>query len=362
MLSRNRELFWLAVTYTALTAFLAAAAAALGHTEALLWVLGSAALLAVPVAVFTRARYRAIAELAQSLDARLHADRPLALNTMREGELAVLASELEKVLSRLDLATEQLEAEGSRLSDALADISHQLKTPLTSLSIMTELVRKRIVEHSGELSAAEIADINERLRTVERLQDRVQWLVSSLLKLARLDAGSVQLVRQRVDAAALIREAAVPLAVSFDLADVTLEVDTQAGAGFEGDPSWSAEALGNVLKNCMEYAPAGGRVRVRAIEDTLACRIRVEDNGPGIAPEDLPHIFERFYRGGKDDPATGAPAHGSEVNPAGVGIGLALAKSLITAQGGTITAGNVMDANRHVSGARFDITFFKTAV
>ena len=92
---------------------------------------------------------RVIAELAEGLDARLHADRPLALNTMREGELAVLASELEKVISRLDLATEQLEAKGTRLSDALADISHQLKTPLTSLSIMTELVRKRVVERAA---------------------------------------------------------------------------------------------------------------------------------------------------------------------------------------------------------------------
>ena len=362
MLSRNRELFWLATTYTALAVFLAAVAAALGHAEAALWVLGSAALLAVPVAVFTCARYRVIGELAEGLDARLHADRPLALDTMREGELAVLASELEKVISRLDLATEQLEAEGTRLSDALADISHQLKTPLTSLSIMTELVRKRVVEHGSQLSAADIADINERLRTVERLQDRVQWLVSSLLKLARLDAGSVQLVRQRVDAEALIREAAAPLAVSFDLADVALVVDAQTGAGFKGDPSWSAEALGNVLKNCMEHAPAGGHVRVCATEDTLACRIRVEDDGPGIAADDLPHIFERFYRGGKDDPAAEAVTHSSEVNPAGVGIGLALAKSLITAQGGTITAGNATDADGRVTGARFDITFFKTAV
>ena len=353
MLSRNRELCWLAAVYAAITAFLAACAFALAYAEAAIWVLGAAALLAIPVAVFTRARYHAIAELAQGLDARLHADRPLALDTMREGELAVLASELEKVISRLDLATEQLEAEGTRLSDALADISHQLKTPLTSLSIMTELVRKRVVERGSALTETDAVEIAERLRTVEQLQDRVQWLVSSLLKLARIDAGAVQLVRQRVDAASLIREAAAPLAVSFDLADVTLEVDAQGGTGFEGDPSWSAEALGNVLKNCMEHAPAGGHVRVRATEDTLACRIRVDDDGPGIATEDLPHIFERFYRGEGET---------SEVNPAGVGIGLALAKSLITAQGGTITAGNVTDAAGQVTGARFDITFFKTAV
>ena len=353
MLLRNRELFRLASLYTALACFLAMLAAVSGRTETAAWVAGAAVLLAIPVALFTRARYRAIARLSGNLDAKLHADRPLALDTMREGELAVLASELEKVIARLDLTTEQLTAESARLSDSLADISHQLKTPLTSLSIMTELVRKRVAEHGEHLTAAEVAEITERLRTIERLQDRVQWLVSSLLKLARLDAGAVQLVRQHVDAAALIREAAAPLAVALDLAEVALEVDAQPGAGFDGDPSWSAEALGSVLKNCMEHAPAGGHVRVRATEDALACRIRVEDDGPGIADADLPHIFERFYRGSDEV---------SEVNPAGMGIGLSLAKSLIAAQGGQLTAGNVVDEAGNTCGARFDITFFKTAV
>ena len=353
MLSRNRELFWLTFTYVALTFFIAALAAVLRHTAAVPWILCIAILLAIPVAVFTRARYERIAELSRRLDAKLHADRPLELDTMREGELAVLASELEKVIARLDLTTEQLSDESARLSDSLADISHQLKTPLTSLSIMTELVRKRVAEHGERLTAAEVSEITDRLRTIERLQDRVQWLVSSLLKLARLDAGTVRLARQRVDAASLVREAASPLAVPFDLADVALEIEMQPGAGFEGDASWCAEALGNVLKNCMEHAPAGGHVRVRATEDAIACRIRIEDNGPGIAPQDLPHIFERFYRGAD---AT------NEVNPAGVGIGLSLAKSLIAAQGGQLTAGNVVDEGGHVCGARFDITFFKTAV
>ena len=109
--------------------------------------------------------------------------------------------------------------------------------------------------------------------------------------------------------------------------------DVQDGASYEGDLTWSVEALENILKNCMEHTPAGGCVSVRVTEDVLACRIRIEDTGPGIAESDLPHIFERFYRGSRD-----ANAASSEVNPAGVGIGLALSKSLVTAQGGTLTA------------------------
>ena len=165
--------------------------------------------------------------------------------------------------TRLTLAAEDLSRERNALADSLADISHQLKTPLTSLALMTSLVRGALVEdgsHEQELA---------RLRTMERLEDRVEWLVSSLLKLARIDAGVVTFARTRVDAALLVERAAEPLAVAFDLADVTLERDVAPGSGFEGDLSWTAEALENVLKNCLEHTPAGGRGRVSCSEGAL---------------------------------------------------------------------------------------------
>ncbi len=115
------------------------------------------------------------------------------------------------------------------------------------------------------------------------------------------------------------------------------------GTSFTGDAAWSAEALGNVLKNCLEHTPAGGTVRVSAREDAVALRLHVTDTGPGIAAEDLPHLFERFYRG-----------EGSE----GFGIGLPLARSLTIAQGGTLRAGN----DRATGGARFDFAFPKMVV
>ena len=303
----------------------------------------AAALLAV-VLVATRRRYRAIARLAERADAVLHGKRDVSFERMREGELAILASELDKMRSRLTLANEELTREKNALADALADISHQLKTPLTSLSLMTALARGALVEegaHPGEV---------ERLRTMERLEGRVEWLVSSLLKLARIDAGVVSFARARVDAGELVARAAEPLEVAADLADVELVREVQPGAGFEGDLAWTAEALENVLKNCLEHTPAGGRVRVRASEDALAFRLRVEDTGPGIAEGDLPHVFERFWRGG----GQGAS---SEVEPTGVGIGLALAKSLVTAQGGSVRAGNAPGG-----GAAFDLVFFKATV
>lgn len=301
--------------------------------------------------ILTNRRYRALAKMAANLDRVLAGERDIRLRDMSEGELAILSSEIDKVIARLNLTVDELQAEKLALSDALADISHQLKTPLTSIAISTELIRDRLSARGDS------EDLVERLRLIQTLQARVEDLVSALLKLARIDAGVIKLVCGAVDARELVRKSFEPLAIAFDIADVRFSADVQDGASYEGDLTWSVEALENILKNCMEHTPAGGCVRVRVTEDVLACRIRIEDTGSGIAESDLPHIFERFYRGSRD--ANAAP---SEVNPAGVGIGLALSKSLVTAQGGTLTAENLRDENGNVTGAAFNLVFFKTVV
>ena len=301
--------------------------------------------------ILTNRRYRALAKMAANLDRVLAGERDIRLRDMSEGELAILSSEIDKVIARLNLTVGELQAEKLALSDALADISHQLKTPLTSIAISTELVRDRLCARGDS------EDLVERLRLIQTLQARVEDLVAALLKLARIDAGVIKLVCGAVDARELVRKSFEPLAIAFDIADVRFSADVQDGASYEGDLTWSVEALENILKNCMEHTPAGGCVSVRVTEDVLACRIRIEDTGPGIAESDLPHIFERFYRGSRD---TGVAS--SEVNPAGVGIGLALSKSLVTAQGGTLTAENLRDENGNVTGAAFNLMFFKTVV
>lgn len=299
--------------------------------------------------LLTRRRYQSLAHLAEKLDRVLSGERDIRLRDMDEGELAILSSEIDKAVSRLHLAVDELQAEKVALSDALADISHQLKTPLTSIAISTELIRERLSDRD------DARDIVEKLRLVQRLQRRVEDLVAVLLKLARIDAGVIKLVRGRVSAEELVRRSFDPLAVAFDIADVSFTSSIQEGSGFEGDLNWSVEALGNILKNCMEHTPAGGNVSVKVTEDVLACRIHIEDTGEGISDADLPHIFERFYRGSSE-------ASEREVDPAGVGIGLALAKSLVSAQDGTISAENATDAQGIVTGAVFTITFFKAVV
>lgn len=356
MFLRNRELAHILLAWAVLTAVLALAAWHASGAAAALWALGASLLAGAVFLVATWARYRKIARLTERLDGMLHGERTPGFEDMREGELAILANELDKLMQRLTISNERLERERTLLADSLADISHQLKTPLTSLTITTELVRKRLSRTPDGLDADGVAEVSSRLRTAAWLQERIRWLVSTLLKLARIDAGTVSLARSDVDVAALVDEASSELALAFEIAGVELDVDVEPGAHFTGDMPWSVEALVNVLKNCLEHTPAGGRVTVRATEDALACRIRVTDAGTGIAEEDLPHVFERFYRGND------AAAASSEVNPTGVGIGLSLARSLITAQDGCITAGNVHDGQGRVCGAAFDIVFFKAVV
>lgn len=346
---RNREVTHTILACVALIVVLASAAWLTGNAEAIPWIIGAALVAAIPWIVATRLRYHKIAQMSAQIDAVLHGERAIDLAVMNEGELAVLASELNKMVSRLNLTAEELAREKQMLSDALADISHQIKTPLTSLSITTELVRKSLAARDDRSE-----DVG-RLRRIEQLHTRIENLVAALLKLARIDAGVVRLVRERVNVDDLVHDAVQPLAIAFDIAEVSLDIRLEEGCSFLGDRAWTAEALENVLKNCLEHTPAGGCVAVEAWEDAIACRIRVTDTGAGIAEDDLPHIFERFYRGSE-------AAELAAVNPAGVGIGLSLAQSLITAQDGTITASNAQDADGSISGARFDIAFFKSNV
>ena len=301
------------------------------------WVAACGIVLVALFAVSTALRYRRIAQLSERLDRALSGERNVSFRGMGEGELAILASQLDKTVTRLVVANEELEAEKHALADALADISHQLRTPLTSLGIELELMRK----------AAATPEDSQRVRDCGRMLEQLQWLVSSLLKLARLDAGVVRLERHCVDASALVKAAQDPLAVAADLAGVTFQARVEPGCSFI------------VLKNCVEHTPAGGTVRITAREDTVACRICVEDTGPGIAEKDLPHVFERFYHG-TAGPAAGTPARRDEdvCNPSGVGIGLSLSRALLVAQGAQITASNASP----IGGARFDLVFPKVTV
>jgi signal transduction histidine kinase len=241
-------------------------------------------------------------------------DYALDVRDNGEGSFSLLKNDLYKVTVRLREQAELLQQDKTALSNLIADISHQIKTPLTSLGVLADLL-------------AEDPPEEDRRAFVERLRaqlGRIQWLVAALLKLARLDAGTAAFKSEPVVLRELVQHALEPLQIPLEIKKQRLEVHGDDGAVFIGDLNWSAEALTNVVKNCVDHTPEGGKIEITYTANALYAEITVSDDGEGIARAELPNIFSRFYRG----------ANASENS---VGIGLALAKAIFTAQGGDIT-------------------------
>lgn len=324
-----------------------AAGAAPGALAALC-TLASCGLIVIAFCAVSHRRYREICRLASEIDRMLHGERAIRLSDYREGDLSMLSNEVGKVCARLSKTAEDLGHEKAFLAEALADISHQIRTPLTAAELLVPVIARAKNENERSI----------RLRELESLLDRVSWLVTSLLKMARVDAGIVRIASARHEIKPVIERAVAPLELAMDMREVRCLIDIKENARFEGDPAWTAEAVANIVKNSMERTPSGGAVRIEAREDAVACRIVIQDDGPGISLEDLPHIFERFYRGSAPQDGGGAlDDFENAMEPAGFGIGLALAQSLVNAQGGSIRAGNGPQG-----GARFEITFPKMTI
>ncbi len=280
-------------------------------------------------------RYRRIAELGREIDRILHGCDAVRLSEYAEGELSILQNEVYKLTIRFREQAEALLSDKATLADALADISHQIRTPLTSIRLLATF-----------LSEPELTDEKraEFIRELNLLLSRIDWLISTLLKISKLDAGTVRFQSEPVPLADLIRRAFEPIEVPMELRNLRKEIDLAGGETFQGDMAWSVEAIGNILKNCMEHTPSGGAIRVSGSENRLYTEIVIRDTGCGIDPSDLPHLFERFYKG-KDS---------SDQN---VGIGLALARIVAARQNGTVKAENGKDG-----GAVFTVRFYKSVV
>jgi signal transduction histidine kinase len=261
-------------------------------------------------------------------------DYALDVRDNGEGSFSLLKNDLYKVTVRLREQAELLQKDKTALSNLIADISHQVKTPLTSMGVLTDLL-------------AEDPPEEDRRAFVERLRaqlGRIQWLVAALLKLARLDAGTATFKSEPVDIRRLIERALEPLQIPLEIKKQRLEVHGDDGASFTGDLNWSAEALTNVVKNCVEHTPENGKIEIAYAANALYAEIIVSDDGEGIARRDLPNIFNRFYRA-------------ANAGESSVGIGLALAKAIFNAQGGDIAV-----RSQRGRGTSFEIRLFRGVV
>lgn len=314
------------IAATIITAFFSIIASAV--------VLIAGLLVLLVISIDARKRYNAMEQLSTELDEILHDNSRFLITECEEGELAILSSSIRKMTLKLKEQASNLTDEKKVLTDAIADIFHQMRTPLTSMRL------------SCSMLAEEELPYEERIRFVRGIKkqlERMQWLVETLLKMSKIEAGTVTFRRERLDAKELVHKACEPLLIPLELRDIRLQITTN-DAGLTGDMDWLAEAVGNIVKNCMEHTPEGGRITINAEENAIYTVMTIEDTGKGFDKNDIAHIFERFYKGKNS---------GSE----SVGIGLALCRTIITGLDGTIKAENGKDG-----GARFEIRFYKNIV
>ncbi|MBU5478503.1 HAMP domain-containing histidine kinase [Eubacterium sp. MSJ-13] len=311
---------------------------------------------------FTKRRYDKLAGISDKIDAILHGNKHLSFEQYKEGELSVLSDEVEKLVIKLREQTERLQNDKIFLADSIADISHQIKTPLTSINLILNFLREEDITYERRIAL---------VRELMTLAEKIKWQITALLRISRLDAGMVDFDIEDIDMGRAIDEAYSLIEIPLDIRGVSFERSYQKNSKVTADKEWLVEALGNILKNCMEHSFEGGKISVSCEENSIYSRIVISDNGTGIAKEDLPHIFERFYKGKSKNKSGETKNSGAvyeengnlsgsseiEYKSESVGIGLALSRSIITQFNGTIKV-----ASEVGHGTSFDIRFYKAIV
>ena len=237
-----------------------------------------------------------------------------------------LQDEIYKTVTMLYQTRDAAIAAKNNYAENLDNIAHQIKTPITAISLSTQMMKKN--------------PSPEYLEQIQKQTSRLAHLEEALLLLSRIDAGTLALNRKKADVFTILTLAADNLQELFARANVFVDIQESGEAATCVDMDWTMEAIMNLMKNCMEHTPSGGTVHCAYEQNPLYTQIRIWDTGTGFAREDIPHLFERFYRGKR---ATGE----------GIGIGLALSKAIIERQNGTISA-----RNHEAGGACFEIHFY----
>lgn len=257
----------------------------------------------------------------------------LKIEDNKDGELSRLRNELYKTTVILREAAENSEEEKEKLSIAIADISHQLKTPLTSIRIMLDNISDN-PDMLQEIREDFIQDISKQV-------EHMSSLVISLLKIAKFDAGTIKMENEEIDAKKLIDSVINNLAILIEIKEIEVITKIDEKAIFIADYKWQQEALTNILKNAIEHSQPKSNIYIIVENTSIFLKIKIKDEGQGIAQKDLKHIFERFYKA-------------KNCNEDSIGIGLSLAKTIIEQNNGYIKATSEVG-----KGTLFEIKYIK---
>lgn len=240
----------------------------------------------------------------------------LCIDEISEDELSILKNEIYKTTIMLKEQAENSMNDKRKIKESLSDISHQLKNPLTSILIILDNL---IDDPDMDKETRE-----DFIRDIKREITNIHFLVQSILKLSKFDSNTVHFIQEKGYLKDLIEESIKNVAPLCDLKNIKLNVRCDKKSMVFCDLKWQVEALTNIIKNCVEHSQVNGEIEITASENKVYSLVEIRDYAKGISKEDLPHIFERFYKG-------------KNATKDSIGIGLALAKTIIESNNGMIS-------------------------
>ena len=283
--------------------------------------------------IYTNKRDKSLRSINKYLDKVNNGNYELKIEDNGEDEISRLRNELYKTTILLRESAENSEKEKTNLNNSLADISHQLKTPLTSIRIMLDNIEEN--PNMDEKTR------NEFIEEISRQIDWISSLVISLLKLAKFDAGAIIMQDTQINVKKLIDNVINNLAIMIDIKNIKIEEKINEDVILRADYNWQLEALTNIIKNCIEHSKEDSKIKIEVENNSIFVKIKITDEGEGIAKEDLSHIFERFYKS-------------KQASENSIGIGLSLAKTIIEKENGYIKVDSELG-----KGTTFEIKYLK---
>ena len=291
--------------------------------------------IAITIIIFTiyeKRKDKELKEITKYIEEINRKNYSLKIDGISEDELSILKNEIYKTTIMLKESAENSRKDKIELKKSLEDISHQIKTPLTSiLIILDNLIDNPNMDESTRY---------EFIRDVKREVVNVNFLIQAILKLSSFESNTVSYIKEKNNINTILEYAIKNVSTLCDLKNVGIELKDKPDIELVCDSKWQIEALTNILKNCIEHSKSGGKVIISCENNNAYIQLVIKDFGDGISKKDLPHIFERFYKGENSTPDS-------------IGIGLALSKAIIEQDNGKINVKSDKD------GTQFIIKYFR---
>ena len=290
-------------------------------------------ILSIIVFKYNHSESKKINEITKYIEEINRGNYKLNIEENTEDELSILKNELYKITIMLKEVAENSQKDKTTLKDSLSDISHQIKTPITSILIMLDNIL------SDENMPEDIK--KDFIKDIKRKIINIKFLVESILKLSKIDSNSIKFIKKEVLIKDIINEAVKNVSMLSELKNIEIIVSGDDSIKTICDLKWQVEAITNILKNCIEHSYENRKIYINYNQNNMYTELKIEDNGTGIDAKDLPHIFERFYKGKNSSSDS-------------VGIGLALSKSIIESNNGYIQVDSKLN-----KGTTFIIKYLK---